>query len=48
MNEMEEQLKCLRCGFEYSATTDNKKGPQERVCPKCKSNSVRRLPDKKE
>ena len=45
---MEEQLKCLHCGFEYKITTDAKKGLQERVCPKCKSNSVRRLPDRKE
>lgn len=45
---MEERLKCLRCGFEYSVTLDPKKGLQERVCPKCKSNSVRRLPAKKE
>ena len=48
VNEMEEQLKCLRCGFEYRVTTDDKKGLQERVCPKCKSNSVRCLLDKKE
>ncbi|MGD0352741.1 MAG: VTT domain-containing protein [Dehalococcoidia bacterium] len=45
---MEEQLKCLNCGFKYKMTTDAKKGLEERVCPKCKSNSVRRLPDKKE
>ncbi len=38
---------CLRCGHEY----EDKYTPgvaQERSCPKCGSNSVRRLPEKKE
>ena len=40
------QFKCLRCGhiFEDKYTPNV---PQERACPKCASNSVRRLPDKK-
>ena len=39
-------FKCLRCEHEY----EDKYTPnliQERSCPKCGSNSVRRLPEKK-
>jgi DNA-directed RNA polymerase subunit RPC12/RpoP len=39
-------FKCLFCGHEYEGTFD----PQnvtERTCPKCRSNSVRRLPPAK-
>jgi predicted nucleic acid-binding Zn-ribbon protein len=40
------QFKCLRCGYGYEDKyTPNV--PQERSCPKCGSNSVRRLPEKK-
>jgi len=38
-------FKCLRCGYEF----DDKyipKTPQERSCPKCASNSVRRIEEK--
>jgi len=40
------QFKCLRCAHEY----EDKYTPnvaQERACPKCGSNSVRRLAEKK-
>ncbi|MBC7265163.1 MAG: hypothetical protein H5T64_12525 [Chloroflexi bacterium] len=34
----EVKMKCLRCGHEFSGPDD----PEvERVCPKCRSNSVR-------
>jgi len=39
-------FRCMRCGHVWEAP-DNPK--QERVCPRCKSNSVRKLrkrPDK--
>jgi putative FmdB family regulatory protein len=38
-------FKCLRCGHEY---TDKytPKVPQERSCPNCGSNSVRRIVEK--
>ena len=42
----EVKFRCLRCGHEYSGEHDTAKGPQELTCPKCKSNSVRRLPKK--
>ncbi|MFH1087121.1 MAG: hypothetical protein V1737_00870 [Chloroflexota bacterium] len=45
---MEETLKCLRCGLEYPAAPNPQQKLQERTCPRCKSNSVRRLPAKKE
>ena len=44
---MEEQLKCLRCGIEYAIQVEPKEAMRERVCPKCQSNSVRKLPSKK-
>lgn len=38
----EAQFKCLRCGHEY--TDDYIKGKvMERSCPRCRSNSVRRI-----
>jgi DNA-directed RNA polymerase subunit RPC12/RpoP len=39
---MDEQsrFKCLRCGHEYVAIF---RKDVERVCPRCRSNSVRRL-----
>jgi len=40
----DDQLKCLHCGHEYKAPTTGKAEVKERVCPKCKSNSVRKLP----
>ena len=40
-------FRCLRCGHEYAGPYDSAK-PQERSCPKCQSNSVRPLPDKKD
>jgi putative FmdB family regulatory protein len=38
--------RCLRCGHEYEGEYDSANGPQELSCPKCKSNSVRRIPKK--
>jgi coenzyme F420-reducing hydrogenase delta subunit/DNA-directed RNA polymerase subunit RPC12/RpoP len=48
MEEVEIQLKCLRCGFEYTVTLNPQQGLQERACPRCKSNSVRKLLPSKE
>ena len=36
--------RCLRCGHETEDEYETTKGPQELTCPKCKSNSVRRIP----
>jgi predicted Zn-ribbon and HTH transcriptional regulator len=44
---MSEYLKCLHCGHEYSQPEAPKDVVRERVCPKCKSNSVRKLPPSK-
>ncbi len=38
----EAKFKCLRCGHEFIVPYDKDK-PQERACPNCKSNSVRRI-----
>lgn len=35
--------KCLRCGHEYTEFFDPQAALVERACPKCRSNSVRRL-----
>ena len=43
---MEELLKCLRCGHEYTIALVTQEEVKERVCPKCKSNSVRKLSPK--
>jgi predicted nucleic acid-binding Zn-ribbon protein len=42
---MPEQVtfKCLRCGNEFRGVYDT---DVERMCPKCRSNSVRRIKDK--
>jgi len=42
----EAKFKCLRCGYEYDGPY-TPGTPQELTCPKCRSNSVRRLPEKK-
>ena len=44
---MEESLKCLHCEYEYKEPVDPKKEVRERLCPKCKSNSVRKISPKK-
>lgn len=36
-------FKCLRCGHEFQGVLDT---DTERMCPKCRSNSVRRVKDK--
>lgn len=46
MNEQGD-FKCLKCGLEYVEQFDPELEPQERACPKCRSNSVRRLKAKK-
>jgi DNA-directed RNA polymerase subunit RPC12/RpoP len=40
------RFKCLACGHEYSGMYDHD-NVTERSCPKCRSNSVRRLPEVK-
>ncbi len=42
---MAEQVtfKCLRCGHEFRGILD---ADIERMCPKCRSNSVRRIKEK--
>jgi len=45
MAAKETNFKCLMCGHEYVGMFD----PQnvtERTCPKCRSNSVRKMPSK--
>ncbi len=39
---MEDQFRCMRCGFEYKMESE-KEAARDRVCPKCQSNSVRKL-----
>ena len=39
-------FKCLRCGHDYEDKY-TPKVPQERTCPNCGSNSVRRIEEKK-
>ena len=39
-------FKCLRCEYKYEDKY-TPKIPQELTCPKCGSNSVRRLPEAK-
>ncbi len=41
------RFKCLSCGHEYDGTYDPD-NLAERSCPKCRSNSVRRISVKKE
>lgn len=40
------KFKCLRCNHEYEDKY-TQGVPQERACPKCGSNSVRRIEEKK-
>ena len=46
MTAKEVRFKCLMCGHEYTGMYDHN-NVKERSCPKCRSNSVRRLPDRK-
>ncbi|HDL03851.1 MAG: hypothetical protein DRP46_00495 [Candidatus Zixiibacteriota bacterium] len=46
MAQKEYDFKCLNCGREYRALYDIK-NVTERTCPQCRSNSVRRMPEKK-
>jgi predicted nucleic acid-binding Zn-ribbon protein len=39
----EATFKCLRCGNEFKQPFDPKAPLIERTCPKCQSNSVRRM-----
>lgn len=38
-----ELFKCLKCGNSYELEADTKGDVKERICPKCKSNSVRKI-----
>jgi predicted Zn-ribbon and HTH transcriptional regulator len=38
-----EKYKCLRCGYQYEMEADPDGKVKERICPKCKSNSVRKM-----
>jgi DNA-directed RNA polymerase subunit RPC12/RpoP len=40
-----ETFRCMMCGHEYQARMD-KDVDVERACPKCRSNSIRRLKKK--
>ncbi|MFQ6093442.1 MAG: hypothetical protein ACE5OR_12365 [bacterium] len=42
----ETKFRCLRCGHEF-VDTYTPGVPQERTCPKCMSNSVRRIKEAK-
>lgn len=46
MAARETRFKCLNCGHEYTGMYDPD-NITERTCSKCRSNSVRRLPDEK-
>jgi DNA-directed RNA polymerase subunit RPC12/RpoP len=39
----QESYKCMRCGHTYELEVDPKHEHKDRVCPRCKSNSVRKL-----
>ncbi len=39
-------FKCLRCGHDFEGKY-TPRIPEERSCPKCNSNSVRRIEEKK-
>ena len=38
-----DHFKCLRCGNTYELEADHEGKMKERICSKCKSNSVRKL-----
>jgi len=44
MSDELSRFKCLRCGHEFEGVYRKE---AERVCPKCRSNSVRRLKGEK-
>ncbi len=39
----QEHFKCLRCGHEYALPKPEGAKMEERTCPKCRSNSVRKM-----
>ena len=39
-------LKCMRCGYEFRDPSLVGEPIKERTCPKCRSNSVRRMKKK--
>ncbi len=45
--QTEATFKCLRCGHTYAAPYSPDAPLQERTCPHCRSNSVRRIKDEK-
>jgi len=44
----EADFRCLRCGNTFRLPYSPETEPQERACPKCKSNSVRRIKEEKQ
>ncbi len=46
VQQADEWLKCLHCGHEYKLPQSTKQEVRDRVCPKCRSNSVRKLPQR--
>ena len=44
---MQAKLKCLRCGYEYTAPPSESAELEERTCPRCRSNSVRQIQEEK-
>ena len=43
MADKETYFKCLRCGYEYRDPSLAEEPIKERTCPKCRSNSVRKI-----
>lgn len=39
------RLRCMRCGHEYTAVYAKDGALVERTCPRCRSNSIRPLPE---
>lgn len=39
------QFRCMRCGHEFVAVHRKDGDLVERICPKCRSNSIRRVPE---
>jgi DNA-directed RNA polymerase subunit RPC12/RpoP len=44
---LDEKFHCLRCGYKYEAAFSKDQWPAELSCPKCKSNSVRWLKERR-
>ncbi len=44
--EVQREFRCMRCGHEFTALHTKNGQLVERVCPKCRSNSIRKVPEK--